>query len=564
MKDTEVKKRGWVKNAAIAFLAGMLVLTFFSNTIMNRSLPEVAAQYTTSGTITARIRGSGTVTANESFEVMINQTRMVSEVPVRKGDEVKIGEVLIRLTGVESEELKGAKEALRTAEIALETELIESSRGSDAVGAAVRSVQSARNALTDTQQALSDAQQTLYDAQRVQSGTNYNEAAYNAALAAYNQAQNVVNQAQAAYIAAFQNTSAKQVNLSNAQAELDALGPAPGDPFSTVDPPVYEAALQKVLAAQYAFDIASAASTAAADSVTAAKLAAAAPEAEFSIQSQNREAWISANSAVRSAESAVRSANSSVRDAQVNLDAANANLSLVQISENVDGSLDSLKLRGLRRDLEEAREKVDELEKEGTGTEITSLVGGIITDVNVTAGRETDPNNPLMVIEVVDRGYSLTLEVTSEQASRVTIGDMAEVDRGWWSWGEEIRATLTAIRNDPKNPATGRILHFSISGDIESGMQLNLVLAQRSENYSVIVPNSALRTDTNGDFVLVVMSRSSPLGNRYIATRVDVTVLATDDTHSAVAGALSSWDFVITTATAPIDPGMQVRLVDNP
>ena len=38
------KNREWVKNAAIVFLAVLLVLTFFSNTIMNRSLPEVATQ----------------------------------------------------------------------------------------------------------------------------------------------------------------------------------------------------------------------------------------------------------------------------------------------------------------------------------------------------------------------------------------------------------------------------------------------------------------------------------------------------------------------------------------
>ena len=34
--ETKVKNRDWVKNAAIIFLAVLLVLTFFSNTIMNR------------------------------------------------------------------------------------------------------------------------------------------------------------------------------------------------------------------------------------------------------------------------------------------------------------------------------------------------------------------------------------------------------------------------------------------------------------------------------------------------------------------------------------------------
>ena len=37
-------KKDWVKNTAIVFLTIMLVLTFFSNTIMNYSLPQVATQ----------------------------------------------------------------------------------------------------------------------------------------------------------------------------------------------------------------------------------------------------------------------------------------------------------------------------------------------------------------------------------------------------------------------------------------------------------------------------------------------------------------------------------------
>ena len=45
MNENGKKKREWVKTAAIIFLSVMLVLTFFSNTIMNYSLPEVATQY---------------------------------------------------------------------------------------------------------------------------------------------------------------------------------------------------------------------------------------------------------------------------------------------------------------------------------------------------------------------------------------------------------------------------------------------------------------------------------------------------------------------------------------
>jgi len=134
-----------------------------------------------------------------------------------------------------------------------------------------------------------------------------------------------------------------------------------------------------------------------------------------------------------------------------------------------------------------------------------------------------------------------------------------------WYWGGEVRAVLASIRNDPQNPATSRILEFDISGDVQSGTQLNLSIGERSANYDIIVPNSALRSDTNGDFVLIVLARSSPLGNRFIATRVDVQIIASDDTQSAVTGGgLSGWDYVITTSNRPLEPGMQVRMIDNP
>ena len=62
--------------------------------------------------------------------------------------------------------------------------------------------------------------------------------------------------------------------------------------------------------------------------------------------------------------------------------------------------------------------------------------------------------------------------------------------------------------------------------------------------------------------MLVVTSKSSPLGNRYQATRVEVQVLASDDTTSAVSG-LSNGDFVITTSNKPLEAGDMIRLPDN-
>ena len=76
--EQKPKNREWVKNAAIIFLAVMLVLTFFSNTILNRTLPEVVTRYVEPGSIDSKVRVSGTVSARENYDVIIEQTRKVA------------------------------------------------------------------------------------------------------------------------------------------------------------------------------------------------------------------------------------------------------------------------------------------------------------------------------------------------------------------------------------------------------------------------------------------------------------------------------------------------------
>ena len=122
------KKRELIKTIAIVFLAVLLVLTFFSGTIMNYSLPEVATQLVSSGTINAKIRGSGTLAANESYEVMLDQTREIHSVGVKVGDKVEEGDLLFVLSDVESAELAAAQEALDKARISYQEQMLNFSK----------------------------------------------------------------------------------------------------------------------------------------------------------------------------------------------------------------------------------------------------------------------------------------------------------------------------------------------------------------------------------------------------------------------------------------------------
>ena len=114
------------------------------------------------------------------------------------------------------------------------------------------------------------------------------------------------------------------------------------------------------------------------------------------------------------------------------------------------------------------------------------------------------------------------------------------------------------FKADIENPDKNKILTFKITGeDVTVGQSLSLSVGEKSSQYDVTVPNSAIREDNNGKFVLVVNVKSSPLGNRYVLSRADVEVLASDDTNSAVSGGLFGYEYVVTNSTKPLEAGMK-------
>ena len=224
------------------------------------------------------------------------------------------------------------------------------------------------------------------------------------------------------------------------------------------------------------------------------------------------------------------------------------------------GSTDALDIQAAKKAIEEQKKVVEELTQQADGQEVVANVSGTISAINVTAGNTAGAETALATITVADRGYTVKIPVTTEQARQVRVGDTAQITNYYWG---DISATLENIASDPQSMGQSKLLIFRINGEgVEAGANLTLSIGQKSANYDCLVPNSAIRSDSNGSFVLVVTAKSSPLGNRYVATRADIQVLASDDTMSAVSG-LANGDFVITTSTKPLEAGDQVRLVDN-
>ena len=664
MDEQVVKlKRGWVKNAAIVFLSIMLVLTFFSNTILNRSLPEVAARYVESGTINAKIRGSGTVTAGESYDVVLEQTRKVESVYVHVGDFVNTGDVLFLLSNSDSEELKQAQKALDSMRLAYEKTLLSMDEADYAQEN--RNIQKAKEALAEAQSELLEstvttdeilnAQLALRDAEKVQKELNAaladTEEYLAEASAEYNALEAKIEgwEAQLEVLEETIDEYKKQIKslkngngdledeLAEAQKDLkkakesyaslritygadyDALKEAAeqiaagsdviyqmaaivkdreaADPqkiayeklqpvlnqVNTLEDKVaeYEALVDGQASVQEQIDKLDDACDDAEDELDALEddlddaydtlndLEREVEGAEFQKAFQEEQVELQADTVaqleeqyndLKTKQNDYESAKDRVESCQDTLDDLTFALAEQKKADGKLAASQQLDLDNALKEIQEQETLVAELQAESVGAEVTANVSGQISSLNVTAGRDAVAGDTLAVIEVVDRGYTVKLPVTNEQSQKVRIGDKADVTN--YYWGEQLDVTLTSIITDPSNPGQGKLLVFTLNGDVSSGQNVTLSVGERSANFDAVIPNSALRTDTNGTFVLVLTVKHSPLGNRYIATRVDVNVLAQDDTTAAVSG-LSMGDYVITTSSKPLEAGMQVNMVEN-
>lgn len=695
-KETK-KKREWVKNAAIVFLSIMLVLTFFSNTIMNYSLPEVATQYVQRGTITAKVRGTGNVEAADPYNVMVKESRVISSVAVKQGDTVEKDQVLYYLEDAESDELTKAKDELEELELNYMKGLFGANVSPEIISKVangnVDSFSALQTKVTDMQNRLDAAQARVKECQdnldklNLQSTTSSNDATVNTipyenevtqsttnlenAQTAESNAQKEFENEKARQLAALNNQIAekqKEISdletlVSNGQNVTGSTGgstttgggtvtqtptPAPSNYVTdktnaeqavvnalndiieaannnnpsyggtkvslTVDPQTKlsnynkldinnkfksindwitankkESDYQSLLAAYYAArtqleNVNSQQQQIIHHDSNANQLAAkkkeladlqAAVTALTAVTYQSGEGVQNAKNRLNQATqnlTEIKNANSQasvawqnkIANAEAALKAAQAVYDMLkeeqtQLSADINAELD---LSKASKDIKDKKEEIAKLEEKSMGAAVTAPVAGTVSSLAYVAGETTKPEEAAAVILPEGKGFSLSFSVTNEQAKKVQVGDVAELQNSWYY--DDAQVILTAIKPDTEDPGKKKLLVFSVTGaSIQNGQALSVSVGQRSAEYDLVVPNSAIREDNNGKFVLIVESKSSPLGNRYIATRIDVQVQASDDNNTAITAPLTGYEYVITTSNKPVEAGKQVRLNES-
>ena len=632
-------RKEWVKNVAIIFLSVMLVLTFFSNTIMNYSLPEVATAMIEPGSITAKIRGTGNLTSDDPYKITIQESRTIASVAVKQGDVVEKGQVLFYLEDQDSKELEEAEKALDELILAYSSSILKGDISNEAYqniqAGKVSSNNEYQNRINAAKQKVESAEATVESLAKqisitetsVGSVTDKEKELEKATLQLNNAKANLANlegelaDAQSklggttTVTALTEEKYVKEQAFETKKPEFDApkanLQAAVASANDSGVATRYEEAVKKyeeiknineymaVLNKLYEAIPDTDANGGSNETVKTALATAMhdyqkkyeeilATEIEYENAKSKLETVVNANAQLATLQASVNSATNYVKECQARVNALQNDITnntadskkqkenlqmqkiqaesvleeakkeLTQLLTDISSELN---LGNQNSIIREQREKIAKLREDAVGATITAPVAGTVTSINKIAGENITPNEELAVMQPEGKGFSMSFAVTPEQAKKVTVGEQAEIQNSWFY--NDITATLVGIRPDPESNGAKKLLVFDVKGDVQAGQSVSVSIGQRSSNYDLLVPNSAVREDNNGKFILMIEAKNSPLGNRYIATRVDVEVLGSDDNKTAISAPLYGYEYVVTTSTQPVEAGKQVRLAEN-
>lgn len=408
IKKTRRRKRT-LRNFAVIFFVILIILTFFSNTIMNYSLPEVTTTTVFSGNVSQKIRCQGSVEISSDMEVTVSGKRTVKEVLVEDGDQVKEGDVIMTFEETENEDLKEAEKTLEDLELSYEKSQLRAS--TDYTDDEV-SIQNAKDALADAEADLDQAK------------------ADEASLAT---AKTEQADAQEAY-------DKKNAEVEGLQAQVDSYQNLEG---YTGDVDV------DALIAQLA----------------TAKSELASLEATLN-EKNDLVTELSGKTTVEAAEDAVTEKSQS-------LDSLQRGLSKKKEADNITAQTNALDDADAVKKIEEQKAKIEKLKEADDCKEIKANGTGIVTGITAKAGDTVGTDSPIANIQLSDSGYVVSCNTTKKDAQMLRVGNEAAIENIWSDDVKAVVKSIKADTSDPNqksivkfsvtgNVQVGETLQFAV------------------------------------------------------------------------------------------------------
>lgn len=556
MNKTDIPKNGKsriITALLVVFLLIMLVLTFFSNTIMNRSLPEITTVSVSSGKLTEAVRCQGVVEAEQFYEVKVSENRTVQEMYIKEGQRINEGDKLFTLGSGQSDSISAAEAELTALELEYSKLLIKAPADYTSENMEIR------NAAEDLQQAI-DKRDKAYAAQseaesaRKQYDSDKAEAAEMSALkeqlsAAISAIDNDdYSNAPAGYIG---DLIALKNNWQAAENEYASAYKLYTEELKNNSEDVKNECDEK--------------DTKRTNAKAEYDRAKSSIRSELAVKLNDISSKLETlNSRISSYETNAQSGGMSyeecaadVQAKQRALESLRVSLAKTQSTDNIAQQQYDLDLKSKSETIEKKKSDLEKLRKNSDSIDIVSRYSGTVRKINIKLDDMTAADSPLAIIDIDSVGYTVKASVEASVADKVKTGVSAKPVN---IWNSNISAVLSDIRNDSEGNSKVKTLIFDVKGDVTAGMGIELSIPLSTSDYNAIVPKSTVYEDQDGSFVYKVRSKNTPIGNRYYAERVAVTVLADDGTSCAVEGSINGSDSIITAFSKPVNSGDQVRL----
>lgn len=216
---------------------------------------------------------------------------------------------------------------------------------------------------------------------------------------------------------------------------------------------------------------------------------------------------------------------------------------------DVSLELQEMDYRNLSADLKALQKLVE------TDGEVYAPMGGIVTDVNVEVGKRTGDDALVLLNDA--QSMQFVAEITKEQKKHVELDDKL----GLTLPGEERVLELIVDSLFPVPEKDTYELRATLpEGKGTPDLAASAEVKQRGQRHNFCVPLSAIYTDSPDNYVLVLREVETALGKEYIAERVDVQVLDSNESIAAINGALTEESRIITGSSRPLSDGDRVRL----
>lgn len=202
-----------------------------------------------------------------------------------------------------------------------------------------------------------------------------------------------------------------------------------------------------------------------------------------------------------------------------------------------------------------------QLEMAGTGEikEIIAEKDGIIVSIGVRKGMYVSSMQNTIIYEIAEKSeeWTVALFITDEQLEYVEVNGTATVDVE--DVNERFEGQIQAVVSYASQSKSGYLAQIKICSDNTelAGRKAKVTITKDSTKYDALIPVTALRKDATGYYVLVLHEEDSVLGQGYVAYRMSVELLDSDETYCAVRG-LPTDEIVIVAATSEITDGSKV------